>query len=139
MELPHASFDQFVTARDGQRVLVEADVQGVVQQIREIDPHLTVHWNEQGAHFVVIERLENGDEKLVTTALGLDGRLVKRLQWLASPGYDFVRELEAVDAKVEAEKDYQFSERIGEHAEPLAHAIRKDFSDKSKIVLPRGV
>ena len=66
MEIQPASLAVAQRGRNGQLVTIEEDVLDIAQQLREIDPCLSLHWNEDRGVFVVLETLENGDEKLVT-------------------------------------------------------------------------
>lgn len=138
MEIQHATFAQVRDGRDGRRVLVEEDVLNITTQIREIDPSLGVYWNEYGEHFVVTETLPDGTEKLVTTALELDHRLLAHLRTLASPDYDYGKEIDRIDNQAEKDKDHRFAEQIGERGEALAHALRKDLQAKNRIYIPGG-
>jgi hypothetical protein len=136
VEIQHATLAQVRDGRDGKRVLVEEDVLDVTRQIRQIDPSLGVYWNEYGEHFVITETLPDGAEKLVTTALELDQRLVAYLRMLIHPGYDYGREIDRMDDQAERDKDHEFAERVGPLGEKLAHALRKDLQVKSRIYVP---
>jgi hypothetical protein len=136
VEIQHATLAQVRDGRDGKRVLVEEDVLDIARQIRQIDPSLDVYWNEYGEHFVITETLKDGTEKLVTTALELDQRLIAHLRMLIHPDYDYGREIDRMDDQAEKDKDHEFAEQVGPLGEKLAHALRKDLQVKSRIYVP---
>jgi tRNA threonylcarbamoyladenosine modification (KEOPS) complex Cgi121 subunit len=139
VEIQPATLAQVRAGRDGRRIVVEDDVLNIASRLKQIDPCLSLHWNEKGEHFVVVETSEDGDERLVLTALQLDERVLERVGRIASPSYDYAREVDRLDAQAEREKDHRFHEQTGEVAERLAHALRQDLQAKNKIILPRGV
>jgi hypothetical protein len=146
MEVPAASLAQVTRARDGRLVEITDDVQGIANALAQIDHHLSLRYSETGEYWVVYWRPEGseyGDGDLITTTTELDHRLVKRIEFLywqaRQPGYSFADEVEAQDAAAEREREHQFSERVGEIGERLAHALRKDLQVKSKIVVPADV
>lgn len=140
MEIRPASIEQVRLGRDGQRILVDDDVGSIAKQIQEIDPRLKLEWNWKGEFFMVIETeelAEGREERLVTTAQELDGRLLKRVREITSPSYDFLGELERVDLQAEQERERRFSERAGEAGEHAAHALRKDLQAQNKVFVPK--
>ena len=138
MELERASLAQFRKGRNGRSYVIEEDVLDIVGQIQDLDENLKVLWNEYGEHYVVVEDCRDGKERLVTTSLYLDQRLLARLREMVSPGYDLAAEMEAQDAAADREKDHEFHERMGERGEQLAHALRKDLGS-SRIIVPKGI
>lgn len=96
--------------------------------MREIHDSLRLAWNEFGEYFVVYQQLDDGTEHMVTTAQTADARLVKRIQKIASSQYNFPEEVDRLDKQAKKEADYKFSQQIGEIAERVAHAVRKDMS-----------
>ena len=134
MEITPATFAQIKTGRDGRRVTITEDVGDVARRLHDISPKLILQWNEYGKYFVVIERAENGDERLVFTAQECDDRIVKRAEQITSPSYDFLAEVEQMDRQAEKEKDHKFSEQVGEVAEHMAHALRKDLNPGKAVV-----
>lgn len=50
----------------------------------------------------------------------------------ARNGYDFVAEVDRVNAQAEQNKQENIRKRVGEHGEELAHAIRKDLGQRYK-------
>lgn len=137
MDIQPASLAQVQTGRDGRRVLVDDDVAGVARKIREISPRLSLRWNERGEFFEVIED-DGRTERRVTTALECDDRLVARIMRIAHPSYDLVADMERTDLAAERAEEHAFSERTGEIAERLAHAVRKDLNP-GKIIVPKGI
>jgi len=85
MKLEPASLAQVRTGRDGRRVCIDEDVFDVARRLAQIDPSLSLHWNERGEYFVVVETGEDGRERLVTTTTELDGRLIEHVERLAHP------------------------------------------------------
>jgi hypothetical protein len=138
MEIPHASLIQVKTGRDGKTITIEQDVLDIVKQIKEIDPRLSVHWNEFGGYFVIIEHCLDGAERLVTTVLELDNRILDHLRKIGSTDWDVGKELEKAEDAAYAAKEYAFSEEMGDKAEHLAHAIKKDLNVENKIFVPAG-
>jgi len=139
MKLEPASLAQVRTGRDGRRVCIDEDVFDVARRLAQIDPSLSLHWNERGEYFVVVETGEDGRERLVTTTTELDGRLIEHVERLAHPSYDFVGEMDRMDAQARRDADHRFHEQTGEVAERLAYAVRKDLQAKNRIFLPEGV
>lgn len=139
MDIQPASLAQVRAGRDGRRVTIVDDVGGVAADLQRIDPSLRLRWNELGEYFVVYQVMDNGDEKLVLTALELDPRIVERVEQIASPLYDYGAEVERLDAQAERDSEHRFHERVGPLGEIAAHALRKDLEERSKIILPRSV
>ncbi len=134
MDLQPASIAQ-VRQGKRRRITVEADVGSVVQQIKEIDPRLGVIWDDDGEFFAVVEQ-DGLKQRIVLTSQELDQRVLDRLRFIVSDGYDYVGEIEAIDAKADREKDHKFREETGEIAERMAHGLRKDLQFKPKIFVP---
>lgn len=128
MEVQPATLPQIQKGRRGRVVFIDNDALGVAKQLREIDSNLRLAWNEFGEYFVVYQQLDDGTEHLVTTAQEADGRLVKRVQKIASRFYNYAEELDKQDKETDRKSEYKSSEYVGELAEELAHAIRKDTS-----------
>lgn len=126
MELDAATIDQIRRSKDGGMVTIENDVGNIVAQIKAINDSLRVRWSEAGEYFVVYHVYPSGKEELLTTAQELDGRLVKRIQKVTSGDYNYLEELDKLEAAKEAESDAKFKEQIGEYGERLGHALRKD-------------
>ena len=110
----------------------------IVKQIQEIDPRLGVIWDDDGEFFAVVEQ-EGPKQRIVLTAKELDARVLLRVQEIASEDYDYVGEMDRIDAEADKRKDHRFKEEVGQNAEVMAHALRKDLQAKHRIFLPRGV
>lgn len=128
MEVQPATLPQIQKGRRGRVVFIDNDALGVAKQLREIHDSLRLAWNEFGEYFVVYQQLDDGTEHMVTTAQTADARLVKRIQKIASSQYNFPEEVDRLDKQAKKEADYKFSQQIGEIAERVAHAVRKDMS-----------
>ena len=137
MDLQPASIAQ-VRQGKHRRITVEADVGNVVAQIKEIDPRLGVIWDDDGEFFAVVEQ-DGLKQRIVLTALELDYRVLARIKELASPDYDYVAEMDAMDKLADKEKDRRFHNEVGERAEVMAHALRDDLQFKGKIFVPEWV
>jgi hypothetical protein len=94
IQIQPASFDQLVVrqGRAAGRHLRRRG--GVAQQLREIDPRFRLAYSE--AEDITIVSHDDGDsEELKFTAKGTpDHRIVQRAREIASPGYDFLAELD---------------------------------------------
>lgn len=140
MELQPARVDQLVNVR-GRWIGIEADVGGVVAQIVEIGHDrgidLSVRISEATGVFKVVQTID-GEEQLVTSSTTLDGRLVQRIRQVTAPTYDLAAEAE----KLEREKDADFwreqENKVGDAAERLAHAFRRDTGDERVSVVVPG-
>ena len=137
MDLQPASIAQ-VRQGKHRRINVTADVGSVVKQIQEIDPRLGVIWDEDGEFFAVVEQ-DGPKQRIVLTALELDHRVLQRIRELASPDYDYVAEMDAMDKQADKEKEHKFMQEVGENAEVMAHALRTDLQYKGKIFIPPWV
>lgn len=126
MEIPSASISQVQRLRDGRMVSIDDDVCGVVKQLQEIDPALRVRFSEATELFVVYQKLDDDTEHLVTTTPTLDGRIVKRIQEIAAPGYDYSAELDKLDREAKKRQQDEWDEQTQEALEKLSWAIRHD-------------
>lgn len=133
------SLSQFKKGRDGRRLLVTEDVFDVAKGLTAIDPSLCLRWNDVGEYFVVYQRFENGDEKLVTTTHELSPALLRRVEEITHPSYDYVAEMERMDREADKAREHAFNEKVGEIGERLAHAVRKDVQAQNKVFIPDDV
>jgi len=139
MEIPAATLDQVKRGKDGKLVAIDNDVCGIASDLKQIDPNLKLRYSEAGEYFVVYHVNPFTErEDLVTTAQVLDKRLVNKVRYLASDGYDFAKEIEKADAKADADQEHKRKEQTGEIAERLHHAVRKDLGIKTRISIPRA-
>ena len=154
MEIEPASFDQIRVAADGRLVNIAADIGGVAESIRRLDPCLHLKYSERGECFIVYRvhrdgmpcRLDDPErtEELVLTALECDQRIVKRLEFIdpqGRGGYDYAQALEDVSRRAKRLEREAFREHVGGAAEEVAHEIRKAEGSpyRGRVFVPRGV
>lgn len=142
-EIQPASMAQIIKGKNGHYIEVDDDVGNVVRDLQEIDNRLRVRYSEAGDYFVVYMReddMEPGDGYLVTTAEQLDARLVNRIRRISHESYDFSKEVQAIDRQADKEREHAYSEHLGEIAERLAHALRKDRGfDQWRAYIPKDL
>jgi len=146
-ELEPIAIQQIHKGQTGKAIEVDQDVLGVVKQLKQIDPTLYVRWSEKGEYFVVYCRLPDeppGTGNVVLMVRELDQRVVSSIQkakWeQQQDGYSLADILDKKDDDAKKQRDYEFSQQIGERAERLAHAIRKDFHfDQNRVAIPKDV
>lgn len=137
MEIRPASLAQVQRARNGQMVQIDNDVLGVAQQLKEIDEGLHLRYSEAGGYFVIYYvDPEKKTEYMVSTMQELDPRAIERMRQISSSSYDLIKEVEKQEAQAEKDRDHQIRENAGPVAERLAHAVRKDLGDTSRIFVP---
>lgn len=127
MEIRPAHVEQVHRAKGGRMVAITADVGGVAQQLKDIDPGLHLRYAEGGDYFVVYHE-SNGQEYLVLTAQDCDARIVRRVQQIASTAYDFVKEIEREQQAKDKAGEERMREEVAEKGERLAHAMRADLN-----------
>lgn len=145
MEIEPATFDQIRIAADGRLVTITADIGGVAESIRRLDPCLHLKYSERGECFIVYRVHRNGEpcalddpertEELVLTAKDCDQRIVRRLEFIDPHGrsdYDYADALEDVNRRTKAMERHAFRERVGEATERVAHEIRRAEGAKYK-------
>lgn len=119
-------------------VIIEEDILDIVKQLKEISPSLFVRWSAgNGEPFYTLYSKEviNGKETeyLVKTFKQLDQRIVDRVRYIASPDYNYVKDMDRLDNKQDADFNYKMDQFFGEKAEELAHALRRDLGlDKDR-------
>jgi hypothetical protein len=139
-----AKLAQIQQARNGRLVEIDDDVVGVARQLRDIDRSLRLRYCElpdgHDDYWLVYRLVEHPDgsaeEQMVTTAMELDARIVKRVQKIAAEDYDLVAELDRLDRESERARDHELHERNGPVAERLWHALRKDLAVQDRIFVP---
>jgi hypothetical protein len=144
MIIDSAALPSVQRGRRGTVVFVDDDALGVAKELEEMKfpegyGKLRLAWNEFRESFVVIQVKDDGSEHIVTAAKQADGRLIDRVRRITHPSYNFAQELETIDAQADKERDWLFSQRVGDLAERLAHAVRKDTQAKNRIFLPDGI
>ena len=134
-EIQAATAAQVYEGRGGKVHIIERDVAGVAEGLKRLDERLHLRYSEKGDFYVVYCREpheEEGTGHLVGTYQECDQRIVKDIEqtmwkW-RQPGFSFGMELEKQHDEAEARADREWSEKFGETAERLAHAIRKDLN-----------
>lgn len=131
----------------GVNVAIADDVQGIAQDLLDISPDLRLTYNPHEAVWIVWQEIPLPDgatkEHLVTTTVELDKRLVNVVRRCCSESYRLADELEAAEARADRENEHKRMEILGDAAEKLDHALRKDLSRhenprtlKSKAFIP---
>ncbi len=141
MELAYASIDQVRRGKNGREIHLDADSDlfDMVRRIKEIDPSLSVHWNDDGEYFEIRELCPDGKERMVLTTTELDQRLLDHLRKIGSPDWNVADEIDKHEDQREKAVDHATHERVGDIGERMAHALRKDLQYQGRIFLPRGI
>lgn len=135
VDIEPASVAQVRRGLGGHLVLIEEDVQDIARDLQRIDPSLFLFFSPDEEFWVVMQKVGD-EEQLVTTTRDLDRRLVDRVRQVCSPGYDLIGELERLEAQAERDADHARRESLGDGAERLAHALRKDLGlDNSRAFI----
>jgi hypothetical protein len=140
MELSPASLDQLRQSSSGRWMLVDKDVGSVAQQIAEIAADraisLSLRVSEVTGIFKVVQII--GDtEQLVTSATECDQRLVDSVRKATSPQYDLNAELEQIEREKDSAHEARRQNQLGDAAERLAHAVRRDLHVPKSVRVPR--
>jgi hypothetical protein len=141
MYIENAPLPNIQKGRRGVLVFIDDDALDISKQLAEMQfpegyGKLRLAWNEFREEFVVIQVKDDDSEHFVTSAKQADGRLIDRVRRITHPSYNFAKELEAIDAAADKKRDYEFREQIGDYAERIAHAVRKDLQTKNKVFIP---
>lgn len=146
MEIQPASLPKIETGRGGRVVFIDDDALDIAKELAKIDlpedyGSLRLGWNEFGEYFVVVQVMPSGEEQLVTVwdpELNgqVDYRLIERVKKVIHPSYDIAKELEKIDKAAEKAADRKFQEQVGDYAERLASAVRKDIGATNRIFVP---
>jgi translation initiation factor 2 alpha subunit (eIF-2alpha) len=130
VKIQPATITQLQKASTGRWVEIEADVGSVAQQLKEIAENIGVElhlrYSEVTDVFKVVQVMPDGDEQLVTSAQEADQRLVDKVREVTSPRYDLAKEAEEAQHLKDRDFDQVQHDRIGDAAERLGHALRKD-------------
>lgn len=124
VEIQPATAEQVIKAGE-HWVVIEADLGGVVQELKEISPLLHLRYNPHQKFYAIYAR-EKGQEYLVGTYTHLDKRITQRIRKIMDSSYNFVEESEKKDKEAKDNWEYAWGQKIAENAEKLAWAIRKD-------------
>lgn len=167
MHVQPAKLDQVKRGRDGRMHVIDADAGGVAEGLRRIDPGFQVRFAEAGnpPYFVVFYQhcaahrdhdvscadcREGRATDLVLTQQayqnafgvweGLHEGVVHRVQMIdprGRGGYDYAREVERQNREADVSRRRNVRERIEEHGDKLAHALRRDLHlDKARVFVP---
>lgn len=140
LQPPRATLEQAQLALSNRLELVhvERDVWHVVETLQRIDPGLQMFFDKNQRVFVLFwkgMREKDGRAELVEDFIGayieLDQRLVRLIERIDSHGrgrYDLTRELEKLEAEKDAEHAWDQAQRVGDAADRLRHAIRRDLA-----------
>jgi hypothetical protein len=126
-----------------------AGVDDVVRRarVRRAEPDRRDH-QRGGRHLLHHEGFnDRGEwvENFIGAYTELDQRIVNLIERIDGQGrgrHDLARELDRLEAQKEREREQQFSETMGERAELLRHALRKDLGAEGSSVMPghsRGI
>lgn len=132
-DIPLATTEQVIKAGDDYYIISARD-SALIKEINDIDNRLHVKFNRRQDFFVLYakEQTPQGENQyLVKTFTKLDGRIVQRVREISDPSYDFIKEGEQMEKEHEAAKMHKIRESIGDTAEKLAHALRKDLGVKT--------
>lgn len=138
-----ATIEQVQAGADGKFHVIDNDAGGIVARLKRLDENLNLRFSEAGNYYVVYYQGQNGPE-LVATYETLDARIaedIERMDYaMKQPGYNFADELEKLEAEAKREEDYRQKEAMGESAQKLAHALRKDMGfDQGKIFVSKDI
>jgi hypothetical protein len=149
IEPPRASLGQLQLTNRLELIRVENDVLGVAEQLKRIDPGLVLTFDKGQKIYLLHHEGFNDRGEWVENFIGayteLDQRIVNLIERIDGQGrgrHDLARELDRLEAQKEREREQQFSETMGERAELLRHALRKDLGAEGSSVMPghsRGI
>jgi hypothetical protein len=115
MDIPTVPVDLIARDRMGNKVLIESDVCNVAADLKSIDERLKVRWSEVGEYFVVYTEEPKGDgsvdQSLVLTSYELDQRIVKRVQKIMHPSYNYADDLERIEQEEKKDQDRKLDEQ----------------------------
>lgn len=132
-EVPIATHEQVIAAGDDYYI-IDAATSIIVKEINDIDSRLYVKYNSEHDFFVLFAKdvIEGNEcEYLVKTFQKLDPRIVQRVKEISDPSYDFIQEANDLEKQRDDEKLYAIRQKIGDTAERLASALRKDLGVKT--------
>ena len=134
VDVPLATHDQVVQAGDDY-FIIDAATCSMAKEINDIDNRLFIKYNRRQDFFVLFAKEETREglvEYYVKSFTKLDPRIVERVKEISDPSYDFIKEGEQLEKEWDKEKMYAIEQRIGDTADRLAHALRKDLGVKSR-------
>lgn len=136
-DIKPVNYEQVIQAGDDYYI-IDAATSQIVKEINEVDSRLHVKYNTTHNFFVLFAKEEERGqliEYLVKTFTELDPRIVHRVKEISDPSYDFIKEEEELEKQADKDKLHAVQEDIGERAERLAHALRKDLGIKNRAFM----
>ena len=118
----------YLDANRNRLITMEDDVLHIRSTIESTWPELEVFFDTWEEIWVVVEHCRDGIDRLALKHAVLDHNLLRLIQEADShtQGFDIERTVDDWNAKLEAEKDYQFRQMLGDFAERFHFALRKD-------------
>lgn len=119
----------YFDANSGRLVTESAELLDMKAKIRERWPDLDIFFDHEDRVFVVVQKCEDGVERLALQRPYCDDRLLMDIAKADPTNRNYVDAEKAVDdhnASVERDQDRQLEEIAGEAGERLAHAFKKD-------------
>lgn len=131
MEISPVSFAQVQVGRDGRQYEVDGTPGVIAAQLRDIDPSLTVEYNEYGEFFSVIQTTPDGSEHCILRVRldEFDGRVIKYIEPRAFEirnGISIADRLDRETAKARTERLDAVEEAAGERAYNLMRTIQRE-------------
>lgn len=119
----------FYTDR-GKLLTLDGDVLGIVSQVRELfGGRISIQLDDDTGWFHLVEHCADQTDRLVFSTLDLDGRVIERLQQADSISRAYRDPYELQEREQDAEQkaiEATHREKIREHGEELAFALKKD-------------
>lgn len=131
-EVKPVSYEQVIEAGDDYYI-IDAATSQIVKEINEIDPRLHVKYSSRCNFFVLYAKeVREGreEEYLVRTFTHLDNRIVERVKQISHHSYDYAQDMEDGEKELDSKKLHAIKEKLGDNAERLAFALRKDLGVK---------
>lgn len=116
--------------------MVESDMYDICNRVKEIDPSLFIvllQSQEKGYVYAIMEKCEDGVERLVYKVKELDERVLERLRYLMKyPLTERMAELEKEEYKMKRDaKEDEIEELYERMGAPMQHQLVRDgFADR---------
>lgn len=135
LEIEPVAIEQYKKAGDDW-IIIKEDLGDIAKRLHELDSRLHIRFNPVQEFYAIFAR-ENNKEYLVGTYKSLDARMVTRMEQILSSGYDFKDEVKKQDDAADKAAEQKYDQIMGENAERLAFALRKDLGlNKDTIFVP---
>lgn len=110
--------------------LVEHDLYMIAERIKEVDPSLFIVFHEEredASKYVVMEKCEDGVDRMVFRTDALDGRIIEKLQYLRHVPFERrLAEAERTEAQAKASHEsYQREKMYEEIGAPMLPLLLK--------------